>query len=168
MTRACRPGSLALALAFALLVPALTAGQDQPSPPSSKKVRRWESNLSGGGVSNGRIGLVKSIWWYPLPKYVALGLTFDYVYEAMPMSVAVSLNAPTPFVVPFVCAGAGGTLTVGGLSYYGGGLKVRLYKRFGLIAEYRKYTYQHDSNNNPPVRETLKAEYFGGGIAWFY
>lgn len=163
-----RSRRLAFALALTLLVPALAAGQDQPAATSLKKVRRWESNLSGGGVSNGRIGLVKSIWWYPLPKYIAVGLTFDYVYEAMPMSVAVALNAPTPVVVPFVCAGAGGTLTIGGVSYYGGGFKVRLYKRFGLIAEFRKYTYQHDSNTNPPVRQTSKADYFGGGIAWIY
>jgi hypothetical protein len=159
---------LALALLFALLAPAVAAGQDTASAAAPAKVHRWESNLSGGGVSNGRIGLVKSIWWYPLPKFIAVGISFDYVYEAMPLSVCVALNAPTPVVVPFVCAGAGGTLTVGGLSYYGGGFKVRIKKRFGLIAEYRKYTYQHDSSRNPPVRETLKADYFGGGIAWIY
>jgi len=159
---------LALALIIAVLAPAFAAGQDTASAASPTKVRRWESNLSGGAVSNGRIGLVKSIWWYPLPKLIAVGLSFDYVYEAMPMSVCVALNAPTPLVVPYVCAGAGGTLTVGGMSFYGAGFKVRIRRRFGLIAEYRKYTYQHDSNGNPPVRETARASYFGGGIAWIY
>jgi hypothetical protein len=158
---------IAMALLLAFLGPSAFAGQDS-APAPAKKVRRWESDLSGGGVSNGRIGLVKSIWWYPLPKIIALGLSFDYVYEAMPLAINIALNAPTPVVVPFVCAGAGGTLTVGGMSFYGGGLKIRIVKRFGLIAEYRKYTYQHDSTGNPPVRETVRAQYFGGGIAWIY
>jgi hypothetical protein len=86
----------------------------------------------------------------------------------MPLSVDVALNAPLPVVVPFVCAGAGGSLTVGGLSFYGGGLKIRLKKRFGLIAEYRKYRYSHNTDTNPPVKEAVKADYIGGGIAWIY
>jgi hypothetical protein len=103
-----------------------------------------------------------------VPKFVALGLSFDYVYEAVPLSVDIALNAPLPVVVPFVCAGAGGSLTVGGLTFYGGGIKIRLLKKFGLIAEYRKYRYTHDSNANPPVTETVNTDYIGGGIAWIY
>ncbi len=162
------PRTIALALMLAFVLPAFAASQDAAAAPSAAEAQRWESNLSGGSVSNGRIGLVKSFWWYALPKVVALGLSFDYVYEAMPISVGVALNAPIPYAVPFVCAGAGTTLTTGGLTYYGCGIKVRLKKKFGLIAEYRKYTYQHDSSNNPPVRETAHADYFGAGIAWIY
>jgi hypothetical protein len=156
------------ALIIALLAPALAAASADETAATPVKTHRWESNLSGGWVSNGRIGLVKSFWWYALPNVVALGLSFDYVYEAMPISVGVALNAPIPYAIPFVCAGAGTTLTTGGLTYYGCGLKVRLKKRFGLIAEYRKYTYQHDSSMNPPVEETVNADYFGAGIAWIY
>src|SRR5512137_2190877 len=113
-------------LLLVLLAPAVTA-QDADKPAAApEKAHRWESNLSGGWVSNGRIGLVKSFWWHPWSKVLALGLSFDYIYEAMPLSVDIALNAPTPYVVPFVCAGAGASLTVGGITFYGGGLKIRL------------------------------------------
>ncbi len=161
-----RPIALALMLAFFL--PAFAASQDAAAAPAPAKTSRWESNLSGGWVSNGRIGLVKSFWWHPLPKVLALGLSFDYVYEAMPLSVDIALNAPIPLVIPFVCAGAGGSLTGSSLTFYGGGIKIRLKKRFGLIAEYRKYRYTHDSATNPPVEETVNADYLGAGIAWIY
>ena len=160
--------SIALSLILAFVLPAFAASQDAAPAAAPVKVRRWESNLSGGSVSNGRIGLVKSFWWYAWPKVVALGLSFDYVYEAMPLSVDIALNAPIPVVVPFVCAGAGGSLTGSGLTFYGGGIKIRLKKRFGLIAEYRKYRYNHNTATNPPVEETVDADYFGAGIAWIY
>ncbi len=164
-----RPSRLIVpALIIALLVPALAAAAADETAAAPVKVRRWESNLSGGSVSNGRIGLVKSFWWYAWPKVVALGLSFDYVYESMPLSVDIALNAPLPLIVPFVCAGAGGGLTAGGIKFYGGGVKIRLKKRFGLIAEYRKYRYTHDTATNPPVEETADADYFGAGIAWIY
>ncbi|MCX6574483.1 MAG: hypothetical protein NTX99_10900 [Candidatus Aminicenantes bacterium] len=157
------------ALLIALLAPSLAA-QDADKPTATPvKASRWESNLSGGWVSNGRVGLVKSFWWYALPKVFALGLSFDYVYEAMPLSVDIALNAPIPVVVPFVCAGAGTSLTSGGITFYGGGIKVRLKKRFGLIAEYRKYRYTHsNTDTNPAVEETVNTDYLGAGIAWIY
>jgi hypothetical protein len=160
--------SIALALMLAFFLPTFAASQDAAAAPAPAKAHRWESNLSGGWVSNGRIGLVKSFWWYAWPKVVALGLSFDYVYESMPLSVDIALNAPIPLIVPFVCAGIGGGLTAGGIKFYGGGIKIRLKKRFGLIAEYRKYRYTHDTNTNPPVEETVNADYLGAGIAWIY
>jgi hypothetical protein len=159
---------LALAVLIALLAPALPAQEAATPAATPAKPSRWESNLSGGWVSNGRIGLVKSFWWHPFRKVVALGLSFDYVYEAVPLSVDIALNAPIPVVIPFVCAGAGGSLTGSSLTFYGGGIKIRLLKKFGLIAEYRKYRYDHDSSGNPPVEETVSVDYFGAGIAWIY
>jgi hypothetical protein len=159
---------LGIVCVLTLLVLAGAAAPAADTPTAPAKVRRWESNLSAGGVSNGRLGVVKSIWWYPLPKYIALGLSFDYVYEAVPMSIDIALNAPVGFAIPFACAGAGGSLTVGGLTFYGGGLKIRLSRKFGLIGEYRHYRYSHDSSGNPPVKEMRSAGYFGGGIAWLY
>jgi hypothetical protein len=162
------PRPIAPLIVLLLLVPALAAAQDTAASPAPAKAHRWESNLSGGSVSNGRVGLVKSFWWYAWPKIFALGLSFDYVYEAMPLSIDIALNAPIPVVVPFVCAGAGGSLTAGGLTFYGGGIKIRLKQRFGLIAEYRKYRYTHNTDTNPPVEETVNADYLGAGIAWIY
>jgi hypothetical protein len=159
---------LALAVLIALLAPALPAQEAVAPAVTPPEPSRWESNLSGGWVSNGRIGLVKSFWWHPFRKVVALGLSFDYVYEAVPLSVDIALNAPIPVVIPFVCAGAGGSLTGSTLTFYGGGIKIRLLKKFGLIAEYRRYRYNHDSSGNPPVEEMVDADYFGAGIAWIY
>jgi hypothetical protein len=164
------PRRACIAAVLSLLVLAGTAAaasaDDPPAAPA--KVRRWESNLSVGSVSNGRLGVVKSIWWYALPKYIALGLSFDYIYEAIPMSIDVALNAPLGPVIPFACAGAGGSLTVGGMTFYGAGVKIRLSRKFGLIGEYRHYRYSHDSTGNPATKEMSSAGYFGGGIAWLY
>ena len=159
---------LALAVLIALLAPALPAQEAAAPAVTPAEPSRWESNLSGGWVSNGRIGLVKSFWWHPFRKVLALGLSFDYVYEAVPLSVDIALNAPIPVVIPFVCAGAGGSLTGSSLTFYGGGIKIRLLKKFGLIAEYRRYRYNHDSSGNPPVEEMVDVDYFGAGIAWIY
>jgi hypothetical protein len=156
-----------LILILGLYVSPLAAVPPDAAGASRAKVSRWESNLSIGSVSNGRIGIVKSIWWFAVPKVFAVGLSFDYVTEFIPFSAGVTLNAPIPVVVPFVCAGAGTSLTVGSITNFGGGVKIRLGRKFGLIAEYRKYHYTHDVGW-PSVREKGVAEYFGAGIAWIY
>jgi hypothetical protein len=51
---------LALAVLIALLAPALPAQEAVAPAVTPAEPSRWESNLSGGWVSNGRIGLVKS------------------------------------------------------------------------------------------------------------
>jgi hypothetical protein len=159
-------------LVLALLAPALVrdlpaAGQAEAGSPL-KKVPRWESNLSVGAVLNQRMGIVKSFWWYPLPRIVAFGLSFDYVGAIMPLSLNVAVNLPIPFVVPFVCAGAGSTLTRGGITNYGGGLKFRIWSKIGIIVEYRKYHYTQESRLDPEAEEKVKADYFGAGIAYIY
>lgn len=154
-----------LVLVLCLSAPALAAGGPTASP---GKVLRWESNLSLGSVSSGRLGIVKSFWWYALPRILALGLSLDHVLEAVPFSLNVALNAPTPVVVPFVCAGVGTTLTCGGISFYGGGLKIRLGRRIGLVAEYRKYRYNQTDGSYDPTFTKATAGYFGGGLAYIY
>jgi hypothetical protein len=161
-----------LILIPALLAPALgrdlsAAGQAEAGSPL-KKVPRWESNLSIGAVIDQRMGIVKSFWWYPLPRIVAFGLSFDYVGAIMPLSLNVAVNLPVPVVVPFVCAGAGGTLTRGGITNYGGGLKFRIWHKIGIIVECRKYRYTQESHLDPEAEEKVKADYFGAGIAYIY
>ncbi|MCK7478091.1 MAG: hypothetical protein M0C28_12220 [Candidatus Moduliflexus flocculans] len=99
---------------------------------------------------------------------MALGLSLDHVLEAIPFSLNVALNAPTPVVVPFVCAGVGTAPTCGGISFYGGGVKIRLGRRLGLIAEYRKYFYKQTDGSCDPTFTKAEAGYFGGGIAYIY
>ncbi len=161
--RGVAPLALLLALAAAFPAAADDAGRDVRA-----KVPRWESNLSAGYVLEGRIGIVKSFWWYALPRVVSIGLSFDYVMSAMPLSANAALNAPLGFVTPFVSAGAGTNLTYGGITNYGGGLKIRLGRKFGLIAEYRRYHYTEKSGYLSDIRYEVATDYFGAGIAWLY
>lgn len=158
-------GAFVINLLLAGLV-AAALGDDLTAP---KKVRRWESNLSIGRVSNGRLGVVKSLWWFGVPNVLALGLSFDCIFqEAIPLSIDVAVNAPLPVVRPFVCAGAGTALNGKGITHYGGGLKVRLGRRFGLVAEYRHYYYGVLVHQFPSVWGKTDAHYFGAGISWVY
>jgi hypothetical protein len=159
---------LSLVLLGCLLAPALAANPQDPGQASPTKIPRWESNLSLGAVINQKMGIVKSFWWYPLPRIVAIGLSFDYVGAIIPLSFNVAVNLPVPVVVPFVCAGAGGTLTRGGITNYGGGLKFRIWRKIGIIVEYRKYHYTQESIVNPLADEKVKADYAGAGIAYIY
>lgn len=157
---------LALLALLAFAAAAGAAPGAAARPPA--KVPRWESNLSLGSVDSGRIGIVKSFWWYAVPRVVTVGLSLDHVLEAIPLSLTVAVNAPTPLVVPFVCAGAGTTLTCGGISFYGGGIKVRLGRRLGIIAEYRKYRYNQTDGAFEQTYTKATAGYFGAGLAWLY
>jgi hypothetical protein len=149
-----------------LLLSGHLAGAPGAGPKTSQKIPRWESNLSIGWVSSGRIGIVKSFWWFAVPRVIALGLSFDYITQSMPLSVNVALNAPIPVIRPFVCAGAGIGFSGGSLTHYGGGLKVRLIRKFGVIVEYRRYYYL--ANVSFYAREKANAHYFGAGISWVY
>ena len=157
-----------LVLLICLLAPALAVAVPAAGPASPQKVPRWESNLSVGAVINQRLGIIKSFCWYPLPRIVAFGLSFDYVGAIIPLSFNIAVNLPVPVVVPFVCAGAGGTLTRGGITNYGGGLKFRIWPKIGIIVEYRKYHYTQEIVIPPGGEETVKADYFGAGIAYIY
>lgn len=157
-----------LSLVAGLAAPVLGDGVPDPVPARSTKSPRWASNLSGGAVLGRRIGLVKSFWWYALPDVFALGLSFDFVGPFMPLSFNVAVQAPIAVVSPFVCAGAGGGVSGGGITGYGGGLRVRLGPKFGLVAEYRRYHYTQDSNVAPYRDEKVAADYLGAGISWRY
>lgn len=78
------------------------------------------------------------------------------------------MNAPVPIVRPFVCAGAGGSLNGGGITHYGGGLKIRLVRKFGLVAEYRRFRYSTTVGVHPTRLEKVRTHYFGAGISWVY
>ncbi len=151
-----------------LLLSELAGGAPGADPPDGPKTRRWQSNLSIGRVSTNRIGIVKSFWWFALPDVIALGLSFDHVLEAIPISVDVALSAPIPIVRPFVCAGAGVALNGSSITHYGGGITVRLVKKFGIVAEFRQYSYNVIETHYPRVWRKASASYFGAGISWTY
>jgi hypothetical protein len=157
-----------LSLLFGLVAPALAGGAPDSVPARSMKISRWVSNLSGGAVLGRRIGLVKSFWWYAIPNIFALGLSFDFVGPFIPLSVNVAVQAPLAVVTPFICGGAGGGITGHGITGYGGGLRVRLGPKFGLVAEYRRYHYTEKSHMAPYDDEKIAADYLGAGISWRY
>lgn len=148
---------------------------------------RWESNLSIGYIGyqavvnpppgftemTRHIAIIKAFWFYPfLPRILSLGLSFDYVTDDLPLSLNAALNLPMKFLVPFMSAGAGASVSGSTLQNYGGGLKFRTGKRFGLIAEYRHYSIRKKTANfgmsdeNFYVKRT--SDYFGLGIAYLY
>jgi hypothetical protein len=171
---------LLLPLIFLLIAGSGAAAEGNPS--------RWESNLSVGYIKyeplldppqggtddvNQSIGIVKSFWFYPfLPRIVAVGLSFDYVIVDLPLSANVAVNLPLRFVVPFVSAGTGFSFSGSKLRNYGGGIKLRLGKRIGLIGEYRHY--RSDKKSFPMgieesgARVVRESNYFGAGIAYLY
>jgi hypothetical protein len=157
-----------LSLLIALGIPLFAADAQDTGPAAPAKISRWESNLSAGAVLERRVGIVKSFWWHALPNVFAIGLSFDFVMPAIPLSVNAAVNAPLGFVTPFVCAGAGASLTVGGITNYGGGLKLRLGQKFGLVFEYRRYHYTVESGIFTTTKEKVAADYLGAGISWLY
>lgn len=159
-----------LAFLFSVLAGDVLAADQAAAKSPTKKVFRWEFNLSLGAVleDKANIGIVKSFWWYPLPKIIALGLSFDYIAATLPLSLNVSLNLPSPVIVPFVCAGAGAALSRGGITHFGGGLKFRLWKKVELITEYRKYSHEPDPLISPPNAPRVRADYFGAGVGYLY
>jgi len=154
---------------------------------AKKREPHWESNLSLGYIGyqsvlnppagftdmTRHIAIVKSFWFYPfLPRILAVGFSFDYVIDDLPLAANIALNLPTKFIVPFVCAGAGASVSNSSLQHFGGGIKIRTGKSFGLIAEYRHYHVKKKTpdfgmgENNSYVR--TQSNYFGLGIAYLY
>lgn len=154
-------------LALVVLVAGVAAASAQTDV-VKPKVLRWESNLSLGYLDSKHIGIVKSFWWFALPGVFAMGPSFDYVGDMLSFTANVALSAPLPIVRPFVCAGAGGSFSGGGLVSIGGGLRIRLTQKFGVIGEFRRYRYDHTISEVPRVREKLITNYFGFGINWLY
>ena len=121
-------GTVSLILLFFLLLVHAAA-----ETPSDQKAIRGEFNLSVGWVLKEKVGIVVSYWWYPVPNIIALGCSLDYLGPTLPLSLDVGLNLPIERVVPFVCAGIGGSLTRGGINFFGGGIEFRMWPKMGLI-----------------------------------
>lgn len=164
-----RLGFAAAAMAAAFLFAAVAANAEAGQGAGPQDLR-WESNVSVGVVKERTttVGIVKAVWWYAVPRTVAIGLSFDYVGKTLPLSVNVSLNAPLPVIVPFVQAGAGAGISTGGILHYGGGIKIRMRGKLGLIGEYRKYSYKRDTPVVDPESSNHRPDYFGGGISYAF
>jgi hypothetical protein len=162
------PLFLLAAFLLGLAAPVLADEAAGSVPARSMRISRWVSNLSAGAVLDRRIGIVKTLWWFAVPNIVAVGLSFDFVGSNMPLSVGAALQAPIAVVTPFVCASAGGSLSGHGITGYGGGFRVRLAPKFGLVFEYRRYHFKQDSPAFASGHEIVDANYVGAGISWRY
>jgi hypothetical protein len=159
---------------LAVFLSGQTAGKSEP---------RVESNLSLGYIDytplanpppnyidtmTRHLAIVKSFWYYPfLPRLLSLGLSFDYLTDSLPLSLNVALNLPAKRIVPFACAGAGFSFSGGTLQSCGGGLKFRIRKRTGVVAEYRHYWVKRKEPRTDQ-RVTREANYFGAGVAYLF
>ena len=176
-------------LFFLTLVAASGLCRSQAAQTAKPHEHHWESNLSlgyigyssaenqvGGGQidnMNRHIAIVKSFWFYPvLPRIVALGASFDYVTDDLPLSLNIALNLPLKTVVPFVSAGVGASISGSSLRNAGGGLKIRTGTHFGLVAEYRFYRIRKKTLTTAPGEVASyvvrRSNYFGAGIAYLY
>ncbi len=179
--------SLLFVLAFLASAALCRAQATETAQTAKPHQHRWESNLSGGYIGyitveqpetgtvddmNRHIAIVKSFWFYPfLPRIVAVGLSFDYVTDDLPLSLNVSLNLPLKKVVPFVSAGVGASISGSSLRNVGGGIKWRTGEHFGLVAEYRYYRIKKNTSGLPGEVSThvlRTSNYFGAGIAYLY
>jgi hypothetical protein len=159
-------GIMLIGLFLGLAAPVLADDGPTYVPARSMRISRWMSNLSGGIVLGRRIGLVKSVWWYAVPSVFALGLSFDFVGPSIPLSFDMALQAPIAAVTPFICGGIGWGLNGHGIAAYGGGIRVRLSQKVGLVFEYRRYHYTQESVVTN--EEKVAADYVGSGISWRY
>jgi len=167
--RALPGGAIGILVLAAAVLPAALEAAPQSDQARLARLDRWESVLTGGYVTNGHIGLVKSFWWFGLSRTLGFGLSFDAVTRDIPISLNVAVSAPRGVVRPFVRAGAGTSFSGNGATHYGGGLKVRVGRKLNLVAEYGHYHYraeEHFSSSNETRK--FQADYFGGGINWSY
>ncbi len=143
---------LGLVLCLLAVAPAAPVPGD-PAPPegSSPRIFRWESDLSAGSVSSGRLGIVKSFWWYAVPKVVAVGLSLDHVLEAIPLLAQRRLERAPPRRRAVRLRRGRDRPDRGGITHYGGGIKVRLGRRLGVVAEYRRYHYRQSDGTFDPI-----------------
>jgi len=117
------------------------------------------------GLLNGRdLGVIKSVGWYVLPRFVKIDVNVAYVDMEIPFSGNISLHLPLGPVVPFGTAGLGFSFQGNSSKNLGGGIIFKLSDRFALLGEYRwfrivKHTYE---------RIIVTRDYLGAGVSWFY
>jgi hypothetical protein len=155
-------------LAFLLLVvsPAL-------SRPADAQTRRWEFNITGGLILKENPAIVMGFAYYLLPRFIALDANIailaggrDDRGRVLPISLNLSLNLPLWRIVPFVSGGGGYSSGGEFVRNLGAGLKLRLGRTMGFLAEYRYFWYAPASTFGVPdyYLDTIKYSYIGIGF----
>jgi hypothetical protein len=137
------------------------------------KKKRGAINLSLGYAEStdfekGNFGLLKSVGWNLLSGWLSAGVNFGIIKNEIMLMGNVSLIVPLDRIEPFATAVYGFILeTFSAVSNYGGGLRVRLGKKIGIIAEYRKLDFTQKRFRGGE-KTKVKVDYFGAGIFYYF
>ena len=141
--------------------------------------KRGSINLTLGfaessDIEKGNFGLLKSVGWNLLSGWVSAGVNFGIVKNEIMLMGNVCFIIPLNRIEPFVTAGYGFILeTFHAVDNYGAGLRIRLGKSIGIVAEYRKFhfvEFEKDSNirDNSKIKTKTLVDYFGAGIFYYF
>lgn len=153
------------ALSFAMLA--------TPNSMPAEQKRKGSINVALGiAKSNdnetGNFGLLKSIDWNLLSGWVSGGINFGIIKNEILAMGNVSLKIPLSRIEPFVTAGYGIIIErFSPASNYGGGIRFRLGKKIGIVAEYRKLHFKYKEKRDG-TQSTVAVDFFGGGLFYFF
>ena len=140
---------------------------------SAEQTRRGSINLSLGKANSndeetGNFGLLKSIDWNLRPGWASGGINFGIVKNEILVMGNINLKIPLKRIEPFVTAGFGIIIESLNLaSNYGGGIRIRVGNKIGIVSEYRKMHFKY----RPKQRQTkslIAVDYFGAGLFYFF
>ena len=135
--------------------------------------RKGSINVSlGTAKSNdketGNFGLLKSLDRNVLSGWASGGINFGIIKNEILLMGNISLKIPLKRIEPFVTAGYGIIIErFSPATNYGGGIRIQLGKKIGIIAEYRKlhFSYKEQRNN---ITNSVEVDYIGAGLMYFY
>lgn len=149
----------------------LASGQTQDEQQAKK--RRGEINLSMGYAKSddnekGNFGLLKSVGWNLLSGWMSAGINFGIIKNEIMVMGNISFNIPLDRIELFATAGYGGIIESFALvSNYGGGIRIRVGKKIGIISEYRKLHFKY-KNRQRETESTIMVDYIGAGIFYHF
>ena len=147
-----------LAFVLILLLPGGTVLRAAEKSKAEKSKTELNFVLGSGG---GEVGAFKSLGWYFVGRFVSAEVNVAIVKDAFPLCGNLTLHLPLWRFIPYVTGGLGFSLTGFGVTNAGGGLKVRLTERIGILFEYRSYTYKiRNRKTTTPL--------IGGGISYLF
>jgi len=146
-------------LVFVLIL--LLAGGTVLRAAEKAKAEKSKMELNLVGSAGGQVGMFKSLGWYLVGRFVSAEANIAIILDAFPLCGNLTLQLPLWRFIPYVTGGLGFSLTGFSVANVGGGLKVRLTQRMGILFEYRSYTYH--------IRTRKKTTpLIGGGISYLF
>ncbi len=126
---------------------------------ATQETTRKEIGFSFGWTFGRNPGIMKSLGWFFIPRFVEFDINLAIMEDVFALSGNLSLHLPLGPIVPFITGGGGFSPTGPTVRNLGGGLKFRLSKKTGLLAEYRHFYYSIPR---------AKTRYLGAGITYSF